>query len=109
VDAEVINALRDKAIEVVSGVAALDHDHIVLSDGWRIAPDAVICATGYRSDLAELVGHLGVLTPHGVPVAHAPKAAAKGLYFHGLLSRPALIGYLARQSRALARQICADA
>lgn len=109
VDVEVINAVRDKAIEIVSGVAAFDRDQTVLFDGWRITPDAVICATGYRSNLAELVGHLGVLSPHGAPVAHAPKAAAKGLYFHGLLSRPGLIGYVARQSRALARQICADA
>lgn len=108
VDAEVINAVRDKALEVVSAVAASDHDHVVLSDGSRIAADAVICATGYHPNLAELVGHLGVLTPQGAPVTHAPRPAAKGLYFHGLLSRPALIGYVARQSPALARHICAE-
>ena len=30
-------------------------------------PDAVIAATGYRSGLEPLVGHLGVLDAHGVP------------------------------------------
>jgi len=106
-DAEVIDAVRDKAVEIVSAVTAFDHDHVVLSDGSRIPADTVICATGYRPNLAELVGHLGVLTPQGLPTAQAPTPAARGLYFHGLLSRPSLIGYVAKQSRALARRICA--
>jgi cation diffusion facilitator CzcD-associated flavoprotein CzcO len=109
VDAEVIDAVRDKAVEVVSAVTAFDHDQVVLSDGALIPADAVICATGYHPNLAELVGHLGVLTPQGLPTAQAPTPAATGLYFHGLLSRPALIGYVAKQSRALARRICAEA
>jgi glycine/D-amino acid oxidase-like deaminating enzyme len=108
-DAEVIDAVREKAVEIVSAVTAFDHDHVVLSDGSRIPADAVICATGYHPNLAELVGHLGVLTAQGLPTAQAPTPAAKGLYFHGLLSRPSLIGYVAKQSRALARRICADA
>ena len=105
-DAEVIDAVREKAVQVVSALTAFDHDHVVLSDGSRIPADTVICATGYRPNLAELVGHLGVLTPQGLPTAQAP-TAARGLYFHGLLSRPSLIGYVAKQSRALARRICA--
>jgi cation diffusion facilitator CzcD-associated flavoprotein CzcO len=109
VDVEVIDAVRGKAVEVVSAVTAFDHDHVVLSDGTSIPADAVICATGYRPNLAELVGHLGVLSPLGLPTAQAPTPAVRGLYFHGLVSRPSLIGHLARQSRALARRICAEA
>ena len=108
-DAEVINAIRDKTVEIVSAVTAFDDDHVVLSDGSRIPADTVICATGYHPNLAELVGHLGVLTPDGLPTAQAPTPAAKGLYFHGLLSRPSLIGYVGKQSRVLARRICAEA
>jgi cation diffusion facilitator CzcD-associated flavoprotein CzcO len=108
-DSEVIAAVREKAVAVVSALTAFDHDHVVLSDGSRIPADTVICATGYRPNLAELVGHLGVLTPQGLPTAQAPTPAARGLYFHGLLSRPSLIGYVAKQSRALARRICAEA
>jgi choline dehydrogenase len=55
-DTEVIDAVRDKAVEIVSAVTAFDHDHVVLSDGSRIPADTVICATGYRPNLAELVG-----------------------------------------------------
>jgi hypothetical protein len=65
----------------------------------------VICATGYRPGPEPLVGHLGVLTPDGLPVKLASSAAAAGLYFHGLLSRPALIGYVAKRSSGLAKRI----
>ncbi|OMC25597.1 flavin-containing monooxygenase [Mycobacterium colombiense] len=106
-DMEVIDAVRDNAFEVVSAVTALDHDHVVLCDGSRIPADVVICATGYHPNLAGLVGHLGVLTPQGSAAQHAPAPAAQGLYLHGLVSRPGLIGYVAKQSRALARRICA--
>jgi cation diffusion facilitator CzcD-associated flavoprotein CzcO len=109
VDADVIDAVRDKAVEIAGAVTSFDDDHVVLSDGSRIPADTVICATGYRPNLAELVGHLGVLTPQGLPTAQAPTPAARGLYFLGLLSRPSLIGYVAKQSRALARRICAEA
>jgi cation diffusion facilitator CzcD-associated flavoprotein CzcO len=107
--ADVIDAVREKAVEIVSAVTAFDLDHVVLSDGRRIRADVVICATGYHPNLAESVGHLAVLTPQGLPIALAPTPAATGLYFHGLLSRPSLIGYVGRQSRALARRICEDA
>jgi hypothetical protein len=100
--------VRLKTVEVVSAPAAFDRDCVVLSDGTRIRADTVISATGYRCDAASLAGHLGVVTPQGAPVRHAPAPSAKGLYFHGLVSRPALIGYVARQSRGLARRICAE-
>jgi hypothetical protein len=79
-----------------------------LTVGTRIEPDAVICATGYRRGLEPLVGHLEVLTPDGVPIALSPSPAAGGLYLHGLLSRPSLIGYMATQSRRLAKRIATE-
>ena len=109
IDVEVIDAIRDGSVEVVRDVTALDRDHVVLSDGHRIGADAVICATGYRTGLEPLVGHLGVLAPGGVPLRLSPSPAAAGLYFHGLLSRPAVIGFMARRSRALAKRIAAAA
>jgi cation diffusion facilitator CzcD-associated flavoprotein CzcO len=105
VDAEVIDAVRDGAVEVVRGVSAFEGDDVVLADDRRIRPDVVICATGYRTGLEPLVGHLGVLSSDGVPIRLSPSPAADGLYFHGLLSRPALIGYMAKQSRTLAKRI----
>jgi cation diffusion facilitator CzcD-associated flavoprotein CzcO len=108
VDTDVIDAVRDGSVEVVSAVTAFEGDDVVLGDGRRIAPDTVICATGYRTGLDPLVGHLGVLTPDGEPITLSPSPAAEGLYFHGILSRPALIGYVAKQSRTLAKRIAQD-
>ncbi|OBA69843.1 FAD-dependent oxidoreductase [Mycobacterium sp. 1554424.7] len=105
VDPEVVDAVRDGSVEVVGAVSELEGAKVALADGARIQPDAVICATGYRPGLHPLVGHLGVLTPDGVPVALSPSPAADGMYFHGLLSRPALIGYVAKQSRKLAKHL----
>jgi hypothetical protein len=108
VDPEVIDAIRDGSVEVVPGVTGFERDDVVLGDGTRIKPDVVVCATGYRTGLESMVGHLGVLTPDGVPIRLSPSAAADGLYFHGLLSRPGLIGYMAKQSRTLAKRIAHD-
>lgn len=105
IDREVIDAVRDGSVEVTGAVTELEGATVALADGARIQPDVMICATGYGPGLDPLVGHLGVLTPDGVPVMLAPSPAAEGLYFHGLLSRPALIGYLAKQSRMLAKRI----
>lgn len=108
IDREVVDAVRDGSIEVVGAVSALEGAKAALADGVRIQPDVMICATGYGPGLDPLVGHLRVLTPDGLPVMLAPSPAADGLYFHGLLSRPALIGYLAKQSRTLAKRISQD-
>lgn len=92
--------MRDGSVEVVGAVSTLD--------GARLQPDAMTCATGYRSGLHSLVGHLEVLTPDGIPVVLSPPPAADGLYFHGLLNHPALIGYLSKQSRKPAKRISHD-
>lgn len=69
----------------VAAVESFDENTVVLADGTRITPDAVISATGYRRALEDLVGHLGVLDARGRPVvhgAHSPRQAP-GLYFTG--------------------------
>lgn len=108
IDREVIDAVRDGSIQVVGAVSALQGAEVALADGALIQPDVMICATGYGRGLGPLVGHLRVLTPDGRPAMLSPSPAADGLYFHGLLSRPALIGYLAKQSRTLAKRIWQD-
>lgn len=49
-----------------------------------------------------------VLGFDGVPVHLAPAPAADGRYFHGILTRPGLIGYVAKHSRVLAKRIASD-
>ncbi|MFY1677489.1 MULTISPECIES: flavin-containing monooxygenase [unclassified Streptomyces] len=80
-----VDLVRGGAIEVVAAVESFDSDHVVLADGARLAPEAVIAATGYDRRLEGLVGHLGVLDPDGRPVVSGARAArsAPGLYFTG--------------------------
>ncbi|MFE0419417.1 flavin-containing monooxygenase [Streptomyces tendae] len=84
-DVGLIDAVRSGRVEVVAAMDGFEDGKVLLADGTRIAPDAVIAATGYRRGLEGLVGHLGVLDDTGRPVAHGGRtpAAAPGLYFTG--------------------------
>jgi putative flavoprotein involved in K+ transport len=87
IDDGFIATLKQGRARVVAEVTRLDGPEVVLADGNRLRPDAVICATGYRRGLEPLVGHLGVLRPDGVPVAYrgAPEhPAAPNLFFAGM-------------------------
>jgi cation diffusion facilitator CzcD-associated flavoprotein CzcO len=87
VDNGFVAALKQGLAHVVGEVQRLEASEVVLVDGERLRPDAVICATGFRRGLEPLVGHLGVLRPDGVPFAHkgAPEhPAAPRLYFAGM-------------------------
>ena len=95
-------------IEVVPTIDQFDGDTACLIDGRRIDPDVVICATGYLHGLEPLVGHLGVLDERGVPRASGEEPAAEGLRFIGFMSRPALIAFVARQSRRVAARIAEE-
>lgn len=84
-DVGLIDAVRSRRVEVVAAVEGFADGEVLLADGTRIAPDAVIAATGYRRGLEPLVGHLGVLDGRGRPVAHggSQPAGAPGLFFTG--------------------------
>jgi putative flavoprotein involved in K+ transport len=66
-DVGFIDAVRSGVIEVVPGVTAFDGRAVVLADGSRMLPDAVVAATGYRPGLKPLVGHLTAIGEHGIP------------------------------------------
>ena len=84
-DIGLIDAVKRGRVLPVATVASFDEDTVVLADGTRITPDAVIAATGYDRDLEGLVGHLGVLDERGRPVVHGARTPkqAPGLYFTG--------------------------
>ncbi|MEU1511998.1 NAD(P)/FAD-dependent oxidoreductase [Streptomyces sp. NPDC005811] len=85
-DVGLIDAIRKGRVEVVAAVESFeDGGKVVLADGTRITPDAVVAATGYVRALEGLVGHLGVLDERGLPPAHGPHTPknAPGLYFTG--------------------------
>lgn len=106
VDKEVIDSIKARRIEIVSGVSSLDETGVWLADGSRVEPHAVIAATGYRTGLEAVVGHLGLLDERGVPRVAAAEAAP-GLRFIGYRPRPAHIGYMGDEARLAARDIAA--
>ena len=105
VDPEVVDAVRDGAIEVVAAVTAFESSSAVLTDRTRLDADVVIAATGYRTGLEPLVGQLGVLTDAGSPRVGGDVAAEPGLWFLGMWSRPSLIGYTSKQAERVAARI----
>ncbi|MFD5149211.1 flavin-containing monooxygenase [Streptomyces sp. NPDC058401] len=84
-DVGLIDAVRTGRVEPVAAVASFDGAEVVLADGSRITPDAVIAATGYRRALEGLLGALDVLDDRGRPRTHGAKTPphAPGLYFTG--------------------------
>ncbi|MEV0735312.1 NAD(P)/FAD-dependent oxidoreductase [Streptomyces sp. NPDC050549] len=84
-DVGLIDAVRKGRVEVVAAVESFEDGKVVLADGERIEPDAVVAATGYVRSLEGLVGHLGVLDARGRPVVHGARSPkdAPGLYFTG--------------------------
>ncbi|MER8031039.1 NAD(P)/FAD-dependent oxidoreductase [Streptomyces bauhiniae] len=84
-DVGLIDAVRTGKVEIVAAVEGFEDGKVALADGTRIAPDAVIAATGYSRGLDSLVGHLGVLDERGRPTVHGARSPkdAPGLYFTG--------------------------
>jgi cation diffusion facilitator CzcD-associated flavoprotein CzcO len=108
VDKEVIDAVKDGRIEIVAGIRSLDASGVELDDDTRAEPDAIIAATGYRSALEPLVGHLGVLNERGLPFVADGHPVAQGLRFVGFVPRPAQLGLLGREAQRAARGIARE-
>jgi putative flavoprotein involved in K+ transport len=99
-----VEAVKSDRIQIVSTVERFDGKDVLLADGSRIRPDAVIAATGYRTNLESLVGHLVELDAIDRPVVNRDQSApgAPGLFFSGYWS--GVCGPLRRMRRE-ARQI----
>ena len=91
-------------MQIVAAVERFDADDIVLADGARVTPDAVIAATGFRAGLDSLVGHLDVLGPRGLPAKTDGEPVLPGLWFVGFT--PTLGGQL-REGSIAARKVAA--
>ena len=104
IDKAIVEAIKARRFEIVAAVEALDATGVVLAGGARVEPDAVIAATGYRSGLEPMVGHLGVLDARGLPLVRAGEAAP-GLRFVGYLPRPGQIGRMGDEAASMADAI----
>jgi putative flavoprotein involved in K+ transport len=106
-DVGIVDAVRRGRVEVVAAVEGFDGPDVLLADGSRVSPDAVIAATGFRAGLEPLVGHLGVLGPRGLPVKTDGEPALPGLWFVGFV--PTLGGQLREGSIAAGKVAAAVA
>ena len=103
-DVGIVDAVRHGRVEVVAAVEGFDGADVLLADGSRIDPDAVIAATGFRAGLDGLVGHLGVLNRRGLPAVTDGEPSLPGLWFVGFV--PTLGGQL-REGSIAARKVAA--
>lgn len=111
IDVGLVEQVRAGRVEPVAAVEGFDGTAVCLVDGERLEVDAVIAATGYRTGLEPVVGHLGVLDERGRPTVRAGEThpAAPGLHFVGL--RNPLIGLLNAirlDARRVARAIAGE-
>jgi putative flavoprotein involved in K+ transport len=110
-DSGFVGALKSRQLELVAPIARLDGAAVILADGRRVQPDVVIAATGYRHELEQLVGHLGVLTKTGRPIARrgGTHPEAPRLYFNGYwLPMSGQLPAMRRTSKAITRSIARE-
>ena len=84
-DVGFVDAVRKGRVRVVAALDGFEMGAAVLAGGARVEVDAVIAATGFRTGLEPLVGHLGVLNARGEPLVHDAQEhpGAPGLHFVG--------------------------
>jgi hypothetical protein len=75
--------VRAGRVEVVGAVKAVESDRVILAGGTSIAPQVIIAATGFGTDLGGLVGHLGVLDEHGNPHGGFASHVGDGMFAIG--------------------------
>jgi putative flavoprotein involved in K+ transport len=100
--------VRTGAVVPTAAVRAFDEHEVLLADDIRLAPEAVVAATGYRPGLEPLVGHLDVLDSRGLPIPRGGQAspAAPGVYFVGYTNHlSGSLRYAGIEARAAARAI----
>jgi len=103
-----VNALKAGEVTVVPAVRRFDGEEVVFENGETIRSDAVICATGYRPGLEDMVGDLGVLDDLGLPKQSGaiPNQDHSGLWFMGMKPRLPGVFYTARfEAKALSQAV----
>jgi cation diffusion facilitator CzcD-associated flavoprotein CzcO len=115
VDAGFIRALRAGGVKLVAAVERFAGAEVVLADGSRLRPQVVIAATGYRTNLSDTVGHLGVLDERGLPAVNGELTrrrehpSAPGLFFNGYyVSAAGQLRFMRIDGRRIARSIARE-
>jgi putative flavoprotein involved in K+ transport len=110
-DVGIVDAVRSDRVHVVAALERLENGAAVLADGTRLNVDVVIAATGFRTGLEPLIGHVGVLDDHGVPLVHGAEEhpRAPGLHFVGYeVTLGGTFRHVGIQAKQLARAVAAS-
>jgi putative flavoprotein involved in K+ transport len=105
-----VAAVRSGRIRIVPPVESVRGHQLRMVDGTVLRPDDIIAATGYRPDIEQLVGDLGVLDESGFPRVHGAQTmpGAPGLYIVGIsVELSGLLHEIGREARAVASRIAA--
>lgn len=110
VEAGLLAALREGRVQAVAAVERLDGRDVVLGDGRRIQPDVVVLATGHRTGLAPMTGHLAVLGADERPLVHGAQtlAHAPRLHFIGYRLPGGQLPDMRFDARSIARKLGHD-
>lgn len=104
-DVGIVDAVRSGRVVVVAAVERFEGREVLLADGTRLAPDAVVAGTGFRPALEPLVGHLGVLDARGRPTRATP---LPGLHFVGFtVTLGGLLRTIGIEAQRLAENVAA--
>jgi putative flavoprotein involved in K+ transport len=106
VDVGLVRAVKAGTVTVVPALERFEGGMPVLAGGGKLEVDAIVAATGYRTGLEPLVGHLGVLDAAGVPLVHGPDEHpdAPGLHFVGyVVTLGGTLRLAGKQAERLAR------
>src|SRR3954469_4870513 len=112
-DVGLVEMLKQGKVEIVAAVEGFDGADVLLADGSRIQPDAVIAGTGFRRGLEPLVGELGLIAegPQGRPLVHGAEThpGAPGVHFIGF-SNPVsgMFREIAIDARRIAKAIAGE-
>lgn len=93
IDDGFVAAIKSGRFKVAGEIVEFHDGRAFSESGGSVAPDVLICATGYRTGLEPLVGRFGVLDGKGNPThpAGEPDPAQPGLWFTGY--QPLFTGY----------------
>ena len=112
IDCGFVEAVTSGRVRIVPAVTGFTDDAVRLADGSRVEVDTVLAATGYRTGLPPLVGHLGVLDERGMPLVSGGDTLPQAPRLHFIAIKVELTGLLREagiESARIARTIAGTA
>ncbi len=112
IDCGFVDAVTSGRVRIVPAVTGFTDGSVRLADGGQVEVDTVLAATGYRTGLPPLVGHLGVLDERGMPLVSGGDSLPQAPRLHFIAIKVELTGLLREagiESAQIARSLAGNA